>query len=295
MLSSQMSKIVCFLSMDDLTGFVSDDDLAIGPLAELGIKVQTVSWKAKFDWDQLDAVVLRTTWDYQDDCARFMQVLSTINDSQATLLNPLEAISWNIEKTYLRELEQRGIPIIPTIWLENFDRDILLTAANQFDSPELIIKPTISANADNTFRFKRQRLADDPAFFEQLTEIYAQRTAMLQPFIESVVETGEYSLFVIGDRVTHAILKKPKTGDFRVQEEHGGLITAYAPDPKLLELGERVLDALPFDLLYARIDCVIQDEITMVMEIELIEPALYFRFNEPSAKHFANVLASRLS
>ncbi|MEP6945434.1 MAG: hypothetical protein ABJA02_05910 [Acidobacteriota bacterium] len=271
----------CFLSMDSLDGYVADDDLAIGPLAELGWDVETLSWRERnVDWDMFDAVVIRTTWDYQRDPAAFLQVLRQIESSDARLENPLEIVRWNLDKAYLRGLESDGVAIVPTLWERNYDPASFESWLAELEVDELIIKPRISATAEFTFRLK----AYDPS----LENVFAERPFLVQPFIPSVADEGEYSLFYFAGEFSHAIAKTPAFGDFRVQEEHGGLITAMTPDDAMLGTGRFISDMISPTPLYSRVDLIRgQSGDLLLMELELIEPALYLRMDPRAPKRFA--------
>ncbi|MDM7922228.1 MAG: hypothetical protein QUS14_07995 [Pyrinomonadaceae bacterium] len=284
----------CFLSMDSLDGYVSDDELAIEPLRDLGWQVDTVSWRdVDADWNSFDSVVIRTTWDYQDSPSEFLDVRRRIDRSNARLDNPLSIIEWNLDKTYLRELESRGFKIVPTLWGEKrASQRSFEDWTSELRSDELIIKPTVSATAQDTFRLS----AFDPA----LSEIFGSRSYMVQPFIPAVVDEGEYSLFFFNGVYSHAILKTPKTGDFRVQEEHGGIITSIEPEASLMSAATSIAKSIEPEPLYTRIDLVrfcdewLLDE-WLLMELELIEPALYFRMSSTAAELFATQLDRRMN
>ncbi|PAP75670.1 ATP-grasp domain-containing protein [Rubrivirga marina] len=277
-----------FLTTDDLDAFVTYDAEAVAPLAALGWTVEDVAWRAEADWDAYDAVVVRSPWDYQDAPDHFLEVLGAIDRSSARLENPLPVIRWNLRKTYLRDLERAGVPVVPTRWAEDgLTAGTLAAAFRQWDVAGVVAKPIVSANADGTFR-----LGAEADGVEALSAL-ADRPSLVQPFVPAVVEEGEYSVFAFGGAVSHAILKTPAAGDFRVQEEHGGVIRGVEPEPALLDLTHRALAAVPHDrpLLYARVDAVrMPDGAWAVMELELIEPSLYFSYSEGSAARFAAVL-----
>lgn len=279
----------CFLSMDSLAGYVSDDELAVAPLAELGWDVATVSWRDKtVDWNAFEIVVVRTPWDYQNDPDAFLEVLRKIDASNARLENPLSIIEWNLDKRYLRDLETKGVSIVPTIWGEGEVTEKGFSEwQTLFDSDEMIVKPTVSATAQDTYRLRE--------FDAELAAVFAKRSFLVQPFVNAIVDEGEFSLFYFSGEYSHTILKSPKHGDFRVQEEHGGLISAVVPETKLLETADSILGLLS-QMLYARVDLVrgaAND--FMLMELELIEPALYFRMDDESPRRFAAALDKLMS
>ncbi|MBK9153372.1 MAG: hypothetical protein IPM25_04025 [Chloracidobacterium sp.] len=279
---------VCFLSTDDLEGYTFDDDLAVGPLADLGWQAETVSWRdPAVDWNAFEAVVIRTTWDYQRDPELFLSVLGDIDSSSARLENPLRIVRWNLNKRYLKEMEERGCPIVPTIWgpeysAESFKQWIDLLAVN-----ELIVKPEVSATAENTFRLS----SFDPA----LQAVFEKRPFLVQPFMPSIVTEGEYSLFYFNGKFSHAINKRPADRDFRVQEEHGGIITAVEPNQTLRRAGDAAVGLIGEELLYARVDLVRDRDGFALMELELIEPALYFRMDTRAPYLFAEEFDRRMN
>lgn len=276
---------ICFLSMDSLAGYVSDDTLAIEPLNELGWQVETVSWRnVRVDWNDFAAVIIRTAWDYQKSPLEFIKVLQKIDSSKARLANPLAIVRWNLSKLYLRELERNGIKIVPTIWAEKRpDREDFQNWLEYFQTDELVIKPIVSATAEFTYR---QR-----AFSPELSEIFTNKPFMVQPLMPEIITEGEFSLFYFSGSYSHAILKTPRDGDFRVQEEHGGIIHPIVPTAKLQQAAQKVLDFIKPAPLYARIDFVRDSEDDFcLMELELIEPSLYFRMDKKSALRFAKAV-----
>ena len=149
-------KKCAILTMDSLNEFVDYDTKLDKPMHTLGWQLDYISWrKRNVDWDNYQAVVIRSTWDYQNDIDAFIKALETIDNSNAQLLNPLSIINWNINKTYLKQVDVKGAAIVPTIWLEEFDYALVADYFPGFNTQQIVIKPTISANADNTFWLKK--------------------------------------------------------------------------------------------------------------------------------------------
>ena len=279
-------KKCAFLSMDSLENFFAYDDMVFEPLQKLGWHTEHVAWrKQDVNWSQYAVVVIRSTWDYQSDAPAFLACLAAIEASSARLENPLALVKWNISKDYLRDMQQQGINIVPTLWFDTFDLHQVEQGFQHFTSEQLVIKPLISANADHTYRLTPQKLL---SMHEQLATEFAQRPFMLQPFLPAIVEEGEYSLFYFAGHYSHSILKKPKGGDFRVQEEHGGLLQSIEPCEEMLTCARHALASLPADALYARIDLIRHQGEFALMEIELIEPSLYFNMDPQSPQRFAD-------
>lgn len=279
---------IAFLSTDNLEAFFVYDELLIPHFEAKGWQVSTVSWRNKsVDWNVFDYVVVRSTWDYQQHADAFLQCLKEIDQSSASLLNPLTLIMWNIEKHYLRDLESSLVPIVRTQWYNAFNLDELNSAFDELNSDTLVLKPVLSANADDTFKLTRESLAAQSA---ELSHVFQSRDFMVQPFLESVINEGEYSLFYFGGTYSHAIKKVPKKGDFRVQEEHGGSLHAVDADNEQMSLAQRALKAMPENALYARVDLVREQDKWVIMELELIEPSLYFNLDDASPARFVDAM-----
>ena len=278
-------KRCAFLSTDNLEGYFVYDELLYEPLKQVGWLVETVSWHSKnVDWNTYDVVVVRSTWDYQQHARAFMQCLRRIDESTAILANSLRLMTWNISKEYLKDIASQGISIVPTLWLDTFDLSAVSAGFEHFGCERLVVKPTISANADHTYMLDREQLL---AQAKDLKSVFTDRAFMVQPFIEAVVTQGEYSLFYFNGHYSHTILKSPQQGDFRVQEEHGGSMQTVDPDEEMLTQARHTMAAMPDDALYARIDLLRYQDEYVVIEIELIEPSLYFNMDTQSPKRFA--------
>ncbi|GAB2490383.1 ATP-grasp domain-containing protein [Algoriphagus taiwanensis] len=277
-----------FLSISNTEGWFIDDDLVHPYLEELGWTVQNIPWNQDTDWNRFDLVVIRSPWDYQNHLTEFLRVLYKINQSNAILLNSLELVHWNVNKSYLFELESKGVELVPTIKPSFLQLADIRNAFEVFQTDELIVKPQIGANADDTFRIKKS----DEASWTIVLPFFKNKVGMLQPFMNSVVEEGEFSLMYFNGKLSHTILKTVGKGDFRVQEEHGGgVIPISKPEEGLLKAAEKAMAALPQPPFYARVDLVRTTKNTFaLMELELIEPCLYFRFDPDSPKVFAELL-----
>ena len=283
-----MGRRCAYLTMDDISGFVSDAELSFAPMAELGWDVEMVPWQSDADWNAYELVYICTPWDYQNDVAGFLDVLATIENSSARLVNSLDLVHWNLQKTYLRELETRGADIVPSRFFECFDADRIAACFDEYGTGTIVVKPVVGANSDNIFVLTRP-LQDD--LVDELSQVFADRPFFVQPFVDSVRSEGEYSLFFFGGEYSHAILKKPKPGDFRTQEEHGADILSVEASAALVETARRVLGVVNPQPVYVRADFVRDTgERFLLMELELIEPALYFRTDPESASRFASAL-----
>jgi glutathione synthase/RimK-type ligase-like ATP-grasp enzyme len=288
-------KRCAFLTLDDPSGFVIDDELAYPPLAELGWEVEAVPWRRPgVGWGRFDAVVIRSPWDYQDDPAGFLAVLAAIERSGAPLYNGLELVRWNLDKTYLRELEAGGVATVPTVWRDRLGPGGLGRLFDAVGAGEMVVKPTVGANADGAFRLDRRAAAERAG---EVETYFAARPLMAQPFVRAVVDEGEFSLFFFDGAYSHGVLKTPRAADFRVQEEHGGLIRPVEATGALLGAGEAAIRPLGPPPLYARADLVRSDDGDgfRLMELELVEPSLYLRMHPEAPGRFARALDRRVA
>jgi glutathione synthase/RimK-type ligase-like ATP-grasp enzyme len=274
-----------FLSILNTDGWFIDDDLVHEPLAHLGWEVVNIPWNQPANWDDYDMVVIRSPWDYQKHIAQFLSVLDDIEQSKATLLNSLDLVKWNINKNYLFELEKIGVELVPTLKHYSLKVQDIEQAFGHFDTEEVIVKPIIGANADDTYRIKKSNTGT----FSQFEAVFQGKECMVQPFIQTIVDEGEFSLMYFNGKLSHTILKTVAKGDFRIQEEHGGGVTPIAsPEPKLVAAAEKAMSCLPEKPFYARVDLVRTAQSSFaLMELELIEPCLYFRFDAQSPIVFA--------
>ncbi|GLR69231.1 ATP-grasp domain-containing protein [Agaribacter marinus] len=286
-------KRCAFLSTNNLEDFYVYDDMVKPFLTRLGWDVQDVSWHDKaVNYDEFDLIIVRSTWDYQAHAENFLACLERINASSARLENSLDLMRWNLSKCYLRSLHSKGVPILPSVWHDQFNLEAFKACYTSLQTDELVIKPLVSANADYTYRVHFEQLED---MHEELENAFSYRAFMVQAYEHSIEQVGEYSLFYFDHQFSHAIQKKPKVGDFRVQEEHGGELFSTAATKAMRQLARLVLDALPERALYARIDMLDTDRGLEIIEVELIEPSLYFNMDNASAERFAKVINNKYS
>jgi glutathione synthase/RimK-type ligase-like ATP-grasp enzyme len=253
-----------------------DDELLRTALGERDCEAQSVVWDdEEVDWSAFDLCLVRSTWDYHEKHEEFVAWARRVETASA-LRNPAELIAWNSDKTYLRELGERGVPIVPTVWVEprsGVDLDDVL-AAQGWD--EAVVKPVIDLGARN---LQRARRGEGSRALEQVLE---RGGAMVQPFLRSLEAQGELSLIYIDGVLTHAVRKRPAAGDFRVQSIWGGTVSREEPSEAEVDIAEQALAQLDEPPLYARIDLVEGGEGPCLIELELIEPNLHLNAH-PSA------------
>ena len=275
-----------YLTMENAEGWTIDAEMAFPPMMSMGWTIDPLPWRTDdVDWDRYDAVYIGTPWDYPDDPDYFVRMLEVIDRSSAVLVNDLALVQWTMPKTYLRDLEEKGAPIVRSIWSDDLGIDQLHDSFDSFGADRLIVKPVISTNATDTYLLERDTIR---VLGTKLQQVFANRPHVVQPFIENIQSEGEFSLFYFNQQFSHAIQKIPKRGDFRVQEEFGAAITAVEPDTELRKTADQVVQSIePFPV-YARADFVRgPDGRFLLMELELIEPSLYLRMDPEAPWRFA--------
>ena len=262
-----------------------EEGLVVAALAKLGLSVARRSWSdPSMDWSQCGAAVFRSTWDYFERFSEFEPWLEQVSQ-HTRLINDAELIRWNIDKRYLADLERAGVAIVPTHFLARAQATSLADVMQERGWDEVVFKPVVSGAARLIYRVGR---ADVEAREGCFARCVAGEAMMVQAFEPAIVDTGELSLIVIDGRASHAIRKTVRAGDFRVQDDHGGKVEAHVPSAAERRFAEAAVAACPIPPQYARVDFVTRREGEFrLMELELIEPELFFRFHPPAADLFA--------
>lgn len=263
-----------------------------GPCRAEGFALESVVWDEGFDPERYEAVIVGPTWDYWDKTEHFLATLDAASKA-GPLLNPLNVVRWNMDKTYLRDLAALGAPVIETVWADLATPDIIEAAFDALANDDLVVKPVVGAGAWRQARVRRGETLPDA------TELPPGR-AMIQAFLPAIQDEGEYSLLFFGGEYSHAVIKRAAKGDYRIQGMYGGVDTPYQPSQSDIALARQCLEAACTHcgvetLLYGRIDMVRgSDGALRLMEIELIEPYYYPNGAEQCGPLFAKGLARLL-
>lgn len=278
---------IALVTYKDLPDLDADDALLIPALAERGLNARPVVWDdPSIDWSQFNVAVIRSTWDYHHQRATFLDWAERVAGCCA-LWNPLELLSWNTHKFYLRDLEERGILVVPTIWLEQGTRADLAMLMKQRDWQKVVIKPAVSASAYGTILVTREDIERGQA---HLNRFLVDHDMLLQPFLSTVTTSRERSLIFIDGQPTHAIERMPA-----LDLELVGRDRLLAPPEEEWQFARQILRVLPVTPLYARVD-LIHDEAggLRLMELELVEPGLWLSLAPATVQAFADAIASKM-
>jgi glutathione synthase/RimK-type ligase-like ATP-grasp enzyme len=231
--------------------------------------------------------VIRSAWDYHLDEARYAAWLRRCEAERVNLWNPPATVLANLDKRYLTAFFEAGVPIVALEYVARGGRQSLRALLERRNWTRAVVKPAVSASAHGTWRTSLATVAADQ---KQWDEEVMQRSLLVQPFVDEIVTSGEWSIVFFDGEYSHAVLKKPAAGDFRVQEELGGKGEPRDPSPVIVEQARRVLAHAPGPLLYARVDGVVRDTKFVLMELEINEPFLYIGSSSGAAKRFAEAI-----
>lgn len=270
-----------------------EDRLVYHALEQVGLKTLRLAWDDMFfDWSTTRSVLFRTTWDYFDRFNEFSKWLERIS-KQTTLLNSEKIIRWNIDKHYLQDLDAKGVHIADSHFIEKGAQVTLLQLHDILNWNDTVLKPCVSGAARHTYRLHLKNLNEYESIFQ---ELISNEAMMLQPFQYNIVEKGEVSMMVFNGKFTHAVLKKAKKGDFRVQDDFGGTVHNYLPNEEEIMFAEAAVNACPELPIYARVDIFEDNNGAIALsELELIEPELWFRQYKPAAIALAHGVKETLN
>ena len=254
-------------------------------LTAAGATVEPLPWTQAADVSGFDLVTPLVAWGYHADYPRWLELLERAESNHWPMINPPALLRWNGDKAYLAELADRGVSSVPTLAVESCCDEDVEEARRRFDSDWLVVKPPVSASAAGTHRLSRN---------DDLPAENRGRPMIIQPLIEEIARTGEFSLMLFNGEYSHAVIKRPKSGDFRVQELHGGVtLPCKSPPDGAIELAQAALAAAPAEAAYARVDIVPDDNgVLRIMELELIEPSLFLDHAPDGGAAFTRSLMS---
>lgn len=265
-----------------------EEDLVKGQLENKGLKVNRISWDdQEYRWSESAFILFRSSWDYFERYPEFMAWLGEVKNV-TSLINSYELIKWNLDKHYLLDLVKSGVHIPPTRFIEQGEKGSLADKVAEYAWKEIILKPVVSAGAFNTFRFTAE---ETDLMEDQYRKLIRGEAMMIQEFQEAVPREGELSFMLFGGRFTHAVLKKAKLGDFRVQDDFGGSVHNYKPEEEEIRLAENILSSCGKNPIYARVDLIRDMQGKLALgELELFEPELWFRFYPEAAGALADAI-----
>ncbi len=269
-----------------------DDRLLVPALGALGIGGEPAVWSdPAVDWEAFDALVMRTPWDYFQRHDEFRPWLDARIASGVLLCNAGDVLAWNYDKRYLLELDAAGVPVVPTAWVGPGDAADVAAIARDRGWDEVVVKPSVSGGAYRTHRF---RVADAPAYADEIAGILADRSVIVQPFMPEILTDGELSLLFFDGAFSHAVRKRAQPGEYRVQFSFGGTTEPAEVTPEWTEQARACVLAAPSLPVYARVDGVVSGGQFLLMELEVFEPLMFLAAHPEAPARFARAIAGRL-
>jgi glutathione synthase/RimK-type ligase-like ATP-grasp enzyme len=251
-------------------------------LRSAGFEVSARPWTAPGEMGPFDAVLPLVVWGYHERYDEWLALLDRFDAGGPKCINPPALLRWNSDKAYLAELDSRGVPTVHTITVDALDEHALREARDRFDCEQLVVKPPVSASATGTFLL---------APGDSIPPEAGGRRMLVQPFMASIAREGEYSVMLFDGRFSHAILKTPRSGDFRVQPHLGGTERPCTAPDGAVDLALSALAAVPAEAVYARVDMVADEAGEYrIMELELIEPALWLQHASDGGAGFTSAV-----
>jgi glutathione synthase/RimK-type ligase-like ATP-grasp enzyme len=283
---------VAFATCGQLPEMHADDRLSADVLRHRGLSVVSAVWDdPAVDWARYAAVVIRSTWDYHHQQDRYADWLRHCAAGGVRLWNLPEAVLANMNKRYLSELAGRGVDVVPTEYLGIGDGQTLRELLQRHGWDEAVVKPAVSASAYRTWRTSLATADRDQPVFEEDTNLH---DVLVQPHIEEIGTRGEWSMVFFAGKYSHAVIKRPAAGDFRVQEELGGRAASALPSDHLIDAARHILSLSASPLLYARVDGVERARGFLLMELEINEPFLFLGTSENAAVRSADAIEAVL-
>lgn len=261
-------------------------------LQNKGLDIAAEIWDdPNVNWEQYDIALLKTPWDYHEKYEEFKRWLDKIESLGIKLLNDLGTVRWNMDKHYLSDIANAGFDIIPSLFIHRGWTGDLQTWFEKLDSDELIIKPCVSGGSRDTLALKSTQATVDR---DRVHDLISRGDFIVQPLMPQIRE-GEWSFIFFNGSYSHTVVKKPRSGDFRVQQIFGGSIETVSPDQEQIELAASYVSKFAQDTLYARVDGLMVDGRFVLMELELIEPFLYLSYDAGAVDRYSDALTEQLA
>jgi len=270
------------------SGIENEDESLINFLIAKGLDVEKVIWNdPKVIWETYDLCIVKSPWDYFNLIADFYNWLDELKSKNIKLLNPIDIIKWNADKHYLIDIAQAGLNVTQSLFLTKGKDPNLDQYFAHFNTEKLIVKPVVSGGSKHTLLVTAANVEEVE---EKLAILLATEDFIIQPFLPAIEAEGEWSFVFFGGKFSHALLKRAKSGDFRVQSTFGGTVHPQLPSQQLLEQAQTYVDQFAKNCLYARVDGTVSDQEFILMELELIEPFLFLETNPLSFENYYNAL-----
>ena len=285
-------KRVALVTCEAFANLYEDDHLLVRALADIGIASVPAVWSdPSIEWASFDALIMRTPWDYFEHAAEFRAWLDARIAERALMCNSREILDWNFDKRYLQDLAQAGVAVVPTICIAENDKADIAALARARGWNEIVVKPTIAGGG---YRIHRFRLEEIDRYAADIAKTLQDRGVLVQPFLPEIQSGGELSLLFFDGVFSHAVCKRPKAGDYRVQSQFGGSNENVQVSEELVAQARICIEHAPAPTVYARVDGLVRDGRFLLMELEIFEPLMFLARHPEAPARFARAIEKRL-
>lgn len=286
-------KRIGIITSEEQAELLEYDRAIINMLSEKDIHAEPIVWdKPHKQWESYDMLLLRTAWGYHLKHDEFRKLMKYFDKNKLKIWNPASIILDNMHKYYLKNLIAEGFDVIPTLFLEPDDFDNITNIAENTGWDRFVLKPAISANAQNTYVLSD---ANQIRKSDNITESFIGKQFLIQKFMSEITTEGEWSNIFFSNGYSYSILKVPQKGDYRVQRDYGGNYYNLKPHSIVYESAKKIADFYMDKCLYVRVDGVLSNERFYVMEVEMIEPDLYMNIAPEAKEPFVDAIMQKLN
>ena len=266
----------------------TEDERLLIFLQTKGLNIELVIWNdPQINWENYQLAILKSPWDYFDLIDDFHTWLNHLEEKNVKLLNPIDIVRWNTDKQYLKEIENTGLPITPSVFVSKNTQINLKDFFSILNTDRLIVKPCVSGGAKNTFSVTANNVEE---INKDLNLLIQKEDFIVQPFLKEIIENGEWSFIFFNGIYSHSLIKKSKAGDFRAQPAHGGSVHPQNPNQEMIAIASEYVKVFAKNCLYARVDGTFVDDKFLLMELELIEPFLFLNTDPQNYDRYYNAL-----
>ncbi len=283
---------IAILTCQNIPNLNESDQLLIPSLAKKNIDAKAVIWNdITINWLDFDVLIFRNTWDYYEKQIEFDLWLENIEKLGIKTLNSISIINQNKHKFYLQDFEKQGIKILPTVFIEKTE-NLNLSKIIPNHWKKAVIKPAYSGGSYQTQLFD---IVDIDKINEQYISIASEKELLLQEFMPEIMTLGETSFIFFNKKFSHAVNKQAVNGDFRIQNQFGGIYTLIEAEAQIIEKAQKIVNTFSENLLYCRVDGIIIDNELHLMEVECLEPDLYFNLAKGSIDKFVTSILEMIN
>jgi hypothetical protein len=285
-------KRIALVTCEAYANLYEDDQLLVAALADIGIASVPAVWSdARIDWTSFDALIMRSPWDYFERAAEFRAWLDARIAERVLMCNSGEIVAWNFDKRYLQDLARAGVALVPTLCIAANEKADIAALARARGWDDIVVKPTIAGAAYRTYRFRLEELG---RYAADIAKTLEDRGVLVQPFLPEIQSGGELSLLFFDGVFSHAVCKRPKAGDYRVQFNFGGTDEDVQVSEELIAQARHCIAHAPSLPVYARVDGVVKNGKFLLMELEIFEPLMFLARHPEAPARFARAIEKHL-